>query len=72
MTADPALAARLRSLRVHRSEVKYYHDEVGINSRLDALQAAVLRVKLRHLDDWTLGRQRDADIGSRSPGWPVK
>jgi dTDP-4-amino-4,6-dideoxygalactose transaminase len=59
-TQDPALAARLRSLRVHGSEVKYYHDEVGFNSRLDALQAAVLRVKLRHLDDWTAGRQRNA------------
>jgi dTDP-4-amino-4,6-dideoxygalactose transaminase len=56
-TSDPSLAKRLASLRVHGMEVKYYHDEIGINSRLDALQATVLRVKLRHLDAWTEGRQ---------------
>jgi dTDP-4-amino-4,6-dideoxygalactose transaminase len=59
-TQDAGLAARLRSLRVHGSAVKYYHDEVGFNSRLDALQAAVLRVKLRHLDKWSAGRQANA------------
>jgi len=59
-TADERLAKRLASLRVHGMQVKYFHDEIGINSRLDALQAAVLRVKLRHLEAWTLGRQRVA------------
>lgn len=56
-TSDAKLAKRLASLRVHGMEVKYYHDEIGINSRLDALQATVLRVKLRHLAGWTRARQ---------------
>jgi dTDP-4-amino-4,6-dideoxygalactose transaminase len=59
-TDDSALAARLRRLRVHGEAGQYDHVEVGLNSRLDAVQAAVLRVKLRHLDEWTLGRQRNA------------
>jgi dTDP-4-amino-4,6-dideoxygalactose transaminase len=59
-TSDPALADRLAALRVHGGKKKYYHEMVGINSRLDALQAAVLRVKFRHLDSWTEGRQRNA------------
>ena len=56
-TGDERLARRLASLRVHGSEVKYFHDEIGLNSRLDALQATVLRVKLRYLDGWSKGRQ---------------
>jgi dTDP-4-amino-4,6-dideoxygalactose transaminase len=56
-TDDPALQRKLARLRVHGMEPKYHHREVGINSRLDALQAAVLRVKLRHLDAWTAGRR---------------
>jgi len=59
-TNDDKLAARLRSLRIHGSERRYYHDEVGLNSRLDTLQAAVLLVKLRHLDAWTQARQDHA------------
>jgi dTDP-4-amino-4,6-dideoxygalactose transaminase len=60
-TDDPALARRLARLRVHGMEPKYHHHEVGLNSRLDALQAAVLRVKLRHLDAWTAARREVAD-----------
>jgi dTDP-4-amino-4,6-dideoxygalactose transaminase len=59
-TEDPALAERLRLLRMHGSKTKYHHDILGTNSRLDALQAAVLRVKLRHLPAWTNGRQARA------------
>jgi len=59
-TNDDALAARLRRLRNHGMEPKYVHHEVGMNSRLDALQAAVLSVKLRHLDRWTAARQANA------------
>jgi dTDP-4-amino-4,6-dideoxygalactose transaminase len=60
-TDDPALARRIARLRVHGMEPKYNHHEVGLNSRLDALQAAVLRVKLRHLDEWTTARREVAD-----------
>jgi dTDP-4-amino-4,6-dideoxygalactose transaminase len=60
-TGDPALSRRLARLRVHGMEPRYHHHEVGFNSRLDALQAAVLRVKLRHLDAWTALRREAAD-----------
>ena len=60
-TNDDALAERLTTLRVHGRTGKYFHQFVGINSRLDALQAAVLRVKFRYLDGWTAGRQKNAD-----------
>ena len=60
-TNDPQLARRMARLRVHGMEPKYHHHEVGFNSRLDAFQAAVLRVKLRHLDAWTTLRRDVAD-----------
>lgn len=59
-TNDDQLAERLRRLRVHGGASEYYHQEVGINSRLDTLQAVVLRVKLPHLDDWSNARTANA------------
>ena len=61
-TNDAAIAASVRVLKEHGSKVRYYHDEVGINSRLDAIQAALLSIKLPHLDQWNQQRQ---DIAER-------
>jgi dTDP-4-amino-4,6-dideoxygalactose transaminase len=60
LTHDEALAKRARSLREHGSSVRYYHDEVGYNYRMEGLQGAVLAIKLKHLADWTAARQRVA------------
>ncbi|MBI5234988.1 MAG: DegT/DnrJ/EryC1/StrS family aminotransferase [Deltaproteobacteria bacterium] len=59
-TDNGKLAASLKMLRVHGSSARYYHDAVGINSRLDELQAAILRVKFKRLEAWTTGRIRNA------------
>ena len=61
VTQDEARAARLRKLRTHGGAKQYHHDEVGTNSRLDTLQAAVLLVKLAHLSDWNAARRLNAD-----------
>src|SRR3982751_1021182 len=60
VTQDQALATRLRRLRVHGGAKQYFHDEVGYNSRLDALQAAVLSAKLPHLAGWSAKRRSNA------------
>jgi dTDP-4-amino-4,6-dideoxygalactose transaminase len=59
-TNNPDYAKRIQRLRDHGQSQKYYHDEVGYNYRMEAIQGAVLRVKLRHLDDWTAARRRHA------------
>ncbi|UIE36605.1 DegT/DnrJ/EryC1/StrS family aminotransferase [Leptodesmis sichuanensis] len=60
-TSDPALAERLRRLRDHGRQGAYYYEELGVNSRLDAVQAAILQIKLRHLDQWNQQRRDVAD-----------
>lgn len=61
-TDDEKLYERLKGLRVHGGQQQYHHNEVGLNARLDALQAAVISVKLPHLESWTEGRRRNADL----------
>jgi dTDP-4-amino-4,6-dideoxygalactose transaminase len=61
-TSDPALADRIRILRNYGSRVKYINDTQGFNSRLDPLQAAILRVKLRHLDQWNSRRSKISSL----------
>jgi dTDP-4-amino-4,6-dideoxygalactose transaminase len=70
-TQDDALADRVRRLRNHGSRQRYYHEEMGWNSRLDSLQAAILRVKLKRLNTWNLARQQRAvayDVLFKSAG----
>jgi dTDP-4-amino-4,6-dideoxygalactose transaminase len=60
-TNDPELEARIRILRVHGAKKKYHHEILGCNSRLDALQAAILSVKVKYLKDWTEARRSLAE-----------
>lgn len=62
LTNNKRLAEKIKMLRVHGSKKKYYHDLIGINSRLDALQAAILKVKLKYLNFWIKSRQKKAKI----------
>ena len=61
-TNDDVLAKKARMVANHGQSVQYYHDEIGINSRLDSLQAAILRIKLRHLDEYAIARRKAADF----------
>ncbi len=61
-TDDEALANRLKMIAIHGQSRRYYHDVVGCNSRLDAIQAAILRIKLRHLDAYIAARRQAADL----------
>ena len=60
-TNDPVLADSLRSLRTHGAKKKYFHDHIGVNSRLDSIQAAILLVKFKHLDEWASKRRENAE-----------
>jgi dTDP-4-amino-4,6-dideoxygalactose transaminase len=81
-TTDPTAAEHMRRLRSHGSPRRYYHEEFGWNGRMDAIQAAVLRVKLAHLADWNRGRQQhaaaydhlfaEAGLTSAAAGAPVR
>lgn len=61
-TNDDELEKKIRMIANHGQSVQYYHDEVGVNSRLDSIQAAILRIKLKHLDEYASARNRVADF----------
>jgi dTDP-4-amino-4,6-dideoxygalactose transaminase len=60
ITDDDGLAEKMQSLRNHGSRVRYYHDEIGYNSRLDEIQAAILRIKFKHIDEYNRKRRDNA------------
>lgn len=62
VTNDSAIAEKIRLLRAHGSKVKYYHSVIGYNSRLDEIQAAILRVKLKYIDEWNEKRRKKASV----------
>src|SRR5574344_1810042 len=61
MTSDEKLRDRVIALRNHGGAVRYHHDEIGVNSRLDEIQAAILRIKLKHIDEWNAARKANAE-----------
>ncbi len=61
-TNDESLAAKIRMICNHGSSIRYYHDEIGVNSRLDSIQAAVLNVKLKYLEQYNNARRKAADL----------
>ena len=61
-TNDDSIAEKLRSIVNHGMKIRYYHDDIGVNSRLDSIQAAVLRIKLKHLDEYNDARRKAADF----------
>lgn len=71
-TNDDTLAQKLRMVANHGQSVQYVHDEIGVNSRLDSLQAAILRIKLRHLDEYAAARQKAAAYYDKAFGGNVK
>jgi dTDP-4-amino-4,6-dideoxygalactose transaminase len=74
-TNDPAIAASMRMLKEHGQSARYFYEEIGYNSRLDALQAVILSIKLRYLDTWNAQRREKAELYSefldRVPGVAV-
>lgn len=67
-TDDDALAEKIAAISNHGCKVRYHHDEVGVNSRLDSLQAAILDIKLRHLDEYTAARNKAAAYYDKALG----
>lgn len=73
ITDDEKMAEKIRALRVHGSSIRYIHSEIGMNSRLDNLQAAVIRIKLRYLDKWLEARRKNAEYYNQNlKGLPVQ
>lgn len=67
-TNDENLGKRLKMIANHGQSIQYYHDDIGVNSRLDTIQAVILNVKLKHLDDYALARNKVADFYDKAFG----